>query len=408
MTKPLWRDIRQQDSGPSGNWAQVPVPTATYPLLAADFVSEDDGWAVGILPYILRWDGSSWRTYPIPETARETLQAIDLVSHDEGWAVGVKGTTLHWDGQDWTLVNSPTDSDLFAVTILSPTLGWAVGGSPGDPVKNLAPDTVVIQWNGTIWRRISSPAGYPLEAIAMLSAEEGWAAGYDTILRWDGKGWQQYSIPQLSGVFYHSIAISDVNDAWIVGEKVNAKGTNEGIILHWNGAEWADFQRVRLGLFSVAMISKSFGWAVGGGGIAFADGGSVILRWDGQTWAEYPSPTALSLQFVWAHDVHDGWILAGGKSGNADFQSAVYRYGLQPTATPTETGTAIPTITPATTVTPNPPRPISSIPTSTLTSIPKGEVNGPSQYIVGWLFVIGLLTVAVGGAVFILRRRHKV
>jgi photosystem II stability/assembly factor-like uncharacterized protein len=399
---------------PLGIWEQISVPVS-HTLFSADFAPFEGGWAVGVDGEILGWNGKTWVKYDSP--VKTGLNGVKVLSVNDGWAVGAEGTILHWNGLDWKVVPSPTDkeTELKAVAFLSPRLGWAVGGRVTEENSGtLAFDSLILKWDGSVWAKVPNPAHYPLNAIAMSSEKDGWAVGPGIVLHWDGVSWQKYSKPQLHDDFtYYSIAMNGSEDGWIVGQRVYKTNTNlgytqEGIILHWNGSEWTEFQRTKLALYSVSMVTPRFGWAVGGNNLD-SFGGSLLLHWDGSAWIEVPSPTTRPLAFVWAHDIHDGWIFAGGDNINSGFEGAVFRYVIELTPAPASSATAsaIPTNTSPATATRIPTTPTLSVPIATPPNTPV-EVNGPFQNIGLWLFVIGLLTVFAGAALFILRRWRKV
>jgi hypothetical protein len=394
-----------------GIWQEFPVPVLNT-LFSADFVSPDDGWAVGTDGKIVRWNGTVWTSYPSP--ANSGLTGIRLLSQEDGWAVGYSETLLHWNGQSWNNESSPTPKfyDLFAITFLSPTLGWAVGGG-GDLDRNIAPDSLILKWDGEKWIRVSSPGHYPLRSIAMSSEQDGWAVGENNeILRWDGQSWQTYAIPGLDDFFYYSIAMSNSDDGWIAGWRLSqnkfGRYTQEGILLHWDGSKWSEYKRFDYGLFSISMVASDFGWAVGGNTYD-SNGSSLLLHWDGKAWTEFPSPTTLPLHFVWAHDTQDGWLFAGGDNINSGFEGAVFRYVIEPTPTPTSSATAsaVPTNTPPATATHISSTSTPFLPTATPTNTSSESMNSFSSQGVAWLLVASLLVVVAGGAVFIWRQRRK-
>jgi hypothetical protein len=57
-------------------------------------VGTSDGWIVGNLGTILRWDGSSWSSETSPTT--NTLWSIYMVTVNDGWAVGTFGTIIRY------------------------------------------------------------------------------------------------------------------------------------------------------------------------------------------------------------------------------------------------------------------------------------------------------------------------
>jgi hypothetical protein len=69
-------------------------------------VSADEGWAVGDVGTILRWDGTEWQLYRSSVLA---YRGIDMVSATDGWIVGNHGVIVRWqaDGGDPSIVHLP-------------------------------------------------------------------------------------------------------------------------------------------------------------------------------------------------------------------------------------------------------------------------------------------------------------
>jgi len=96
-----------------------PGPYNLHRLNGIDFVSRDDGWAVGNWSgkddggggrtIARHWDGATWRTFPTvdPGGHANTLYGVAARSSDDAWAVGYSVATPddpfrplieHWDG----------------------------------------------------------------------------------------------------------------------------------------------------------------------------------------------------------------------------------------------------------------------------------------------------------------------
>lgn len=99
------------------------------------------------------------------------LYAVAGVSTRDAWAVGQDGRIMHWDGRTWSDFDTPTTIDLNAVSMVSASDGWIVGGAIGGA------NSVVLRWDGNRWSEVSSPITSRPAAVAMVSATEGWAVG---------------------------------------------------------------------------------------------------------------------------------------------------------------------------------------------------------------------------------------
>jgi hypothetical protein len=93
----------------------------------------------------LRWNGTNWSpvTSPNPPAPGDKeLHAVTMISATDAWAVGGTFTndrtiTMHWDGSAWKLVPSPNPrllNHLNAVAVGGGSGPWAVGEAiDGDP-----------------------------------------------------------------------------------------------------------------------------------------------------------------------------------------------------------------------------------------------------------------------------------
>jgi photosystem II stability/assembly factor-like uncharacterized protein len=104
--------------------------------------SSDDGWAVGYLSY--HYHDGTWNLIGGGELS---LRAITMVSPSEGWAVGEQGEISHYSNGEWHGVDFITSSDLNSVTMISANEGWAVGTH----------GTILHYTNGA-WQLVDSPS----------------------------------------------------------------------------------------------------------------------------------------------------------------------------------------------------------------------------------------------------------
>jgi photosystem II stability/assembly factor-like uncharacterized protein len=390
-----------------GMWEPVTMPRGSV-YRTASFSSPDEGWAFGGYDPAY-WNGQAWvERQSLPELRLVT--SVKFLSADNGWAVGDRSVILHWDGERWTRVTAPTMEDdiLEGVGFASPDLGWAVGvadfGQPG------ADHDLMLEWNGTEWIRLEDLPASWISAIDVLSATEGWAVGPPTeLLHWNGQQWGLHEINAPKILEFYSVAVVSPNDAWMVGETE----TNEGAIWHWDGHQWAEFQRTRLPLFSVSMVSSDFGWAVGGNGLwQKVENGSLLMHWNGQTWTEYPISTTVPLRYVWAPSTTDGWIFGGGPTDviHGEYPGVAFRYRIL-TVTPTASATPsiLPSDTPVATQTVAAAGDLSATPRVVATSTPlPPELNSETlQNALPWIAVVGMLILLGSIALVVYRRRRS-
>jgi hypothetical protein len=168
-------------------------------------------------------------------------------------------------------------STFFAVTALSKTNAWALGGNiagQGNPAKGVP---VALHWNGRSWASTPVPSSVT-DAIWKASAPAA-------------------------------------NDIWAVT-------FDGGWILHWNGAKWSVAKLIAgAGGFSgVTALSPTNVWVFGGNGGAHA--GLGTWHFDGHTWKELTTGQAVGLDTAQALSAKDIWAIGGTKSP----QSAIERY----------------------------------------------------------------------------------
>jgi hypothetical protein len=149
---------------------------------------------------------------------------LTMVSADEGWATGYSGHILHYqDG----------------------TLQWETG---------------------------------PIESeIVTSTPQDAWALNYE-IWRYQGKSWTQDTdlpkadSPRTFQVVSQASLVSPT-DSWAVGDQWVTSYDVNGVIWHFDGAQWRWTQTILgLRLQGVSMTSADDGWAVG-------TYYSVLFRW---------------------------------------------------------------------------------------------------------------------------------
>jgi hypothetical protein len=308
-------------------------------------------WAVGhhygngtaTLNQMIRWNGSKWRPYPVPEpggTAVDdynALVSVRCLNSGDCWAVGSdsKGAgtgnqVLHWNGTKWSHSSAPTpgpthsgdENQLDDITCVSPADCWVVGyfGSLGSHTfANQA-----MRWNGKKWSLVTTPdpAGRAtgdqneLNAIRCTAAAACVADGYDghtssfsnEVLRWNGKKWSMQTTPNPGGTatgdanLLNGLACSSPTSCWAAGEdgpENPATWVNE--MLHWNGKKWlttkvpdpATGTGAVNDLLWDTCLSATNCWAVGYHGHESATTTvfrNDTLHWNGIKWSHVSSP----------------------------------------------------------------------------------------------------------------------
>jgi hypothetical protein len=386
-------------------WFAQTSPTF-FGLNAISMVATNDGWAVGALGNIFKYDGRSWSHYEtLPSGV--PLMGLQMRTSTDGWAVGdspgagFPPTILHWSGTAWTVV-SPSGvalgQALLAVDAVSATESWAVGTGGASPAT-------MLKWDGSIWASVPSgtPVGAVLTSIDMLSSSDGWAVGCAAapctsinaiIVRWNGLAWSPVTLPLNTGGL-NDIFMLSPTDGWAVG--VTAFD-GQATIIHWDGVQWRRVPAPPTGAFgaggglnSLHMLSPADGWAVGFNAIT---GLSLILHWDGTTWdvvstAPVPPTMVPFLLSVFMINSLDGWIVAN--------QGLILHYGPESVpGTTTSTSTIIQTTTSTT---------ITTATSSTFTT--PTSTTAPSTWGVPGYPIESILAGLVAGVAMLAVLRHR-
>jgi hypothetical protein len=212
----------------------------------------------------LHWNGKKWSVAKSPNVSSQDseLMAVSAVSPTDVWAVGDSHTTSpvfqtlteHWTGHKWSIVTSPNPgaqlNELFGVAAVSPTDVWAVGSFA---LTGFSPSQTLIEhWNGTSWSVVTSPnvgtQTNELLGVTAVSASDIWAVGdfnngtgpQTLIEHWNGTSWSVVSSPNVSGASNELLAVAAVSptDVWAVGDSTTS-GVPQALIEHWNGTSWS-------------------------------------------------------------------------------------------------------------------------------------------------------------------------
>ncbi len=242
----------------------------------------------------------------------------------------------------WVVAPLPTttapvvQSDLRAISMLSPHEGWAVGyatTSKSDPTTHQIRDAkaLILRWDGRQWEQVPVPAtgdgDSALSGVAAISGSDAWAVGYYTVpglerraltLHWDGTSWGVVPVPGLENVDASLNAVSAANsrDVWAVG----TIGGRYTLALHWDGTRWTRTPTPSPGinlneLTAVYARADGTAWAAGryiymAMQAGLPQGSSLILRWDGTRWK--PVPVEFRGNLISAIAVGpngDGWVV---------------------------------------------------------------------------------------------------
>jgi hypothetical protein len=173
------------------SWSVVPLGGATY-LAAVAASASNDVWTVGTdadpsgrhHAFFGHWDGISWSDFSPPHTSDASdVWDVSVVSPTDAWALGKnndRAAFWHWDGTRWAshTADLPAEANVNRLVALSTSDVWAVGWLTTEILGEA--DTLVLHWNGTGWQRIPSPSpavSSALWAVTAVSPTELWALG---------------------------------------------------------------------------------------------------------------------------------------------------------------------------------------------------------------------------------------
>ena len=321
--------VVQSATPPSPSFQIVKSPTIKGSLSADSSVSPSDIWAVGsqttstgaVAPLTENFNGTSWSVVAAPTPAGSSgadFSSVSAAASNNVWAVGrsftvnSSGVTVstplveHYNGTSWSIQTTPaTGGSLNAVTAISPTDVWAVGGTgSADLIENFngtswsivqapSPPTAhpslsgisavsstdifavggngkgnfpqVLQFNGTTWTSLPNlPTGIAITAVDAISATDVWTVGGGSIWNFNGTIWTEV-VSGLGGDLF-AISGSSANDIFAVGETISTK--DETLVEQWNGTSWSAVTSAGAGeLAGVTTLSNETAVAVGAVGI---------------------------------------------------------------------------------------------------------------------------------------------
>jgi hypothetical protein len=261
----------------NGPWTRVPCPIENVRLYAVQMRSATDVWATGRVyparsPISLHYDGVNWAVVPLPVS----ISSIELVGANDGWMVGASGSILRLINGIWTRVKGsslflgpgsapgaytrpidaaaadnvwwlngssgqlfewrngeviahtpPVTRELYALDMISPTLGWA-GTTVG--VFDTTPD-YLIRYSSGSWMTV--PTSIAISALSMIGADEGWVAGSSgsaPIYHYLSGNLFPETLPTYQDIIF-SLAMLDSQHGWAVGYY--------GVVYSYTAGSWA-------------------------------------------------------------------------------------------------------------------------------------------------------------------------
>jgi photosystem II stability/assembly factor-like uncharacterized protein len=312
-------------------WTKSPIPVGNQALYSVSMVPDGQGgfsgWAVGtsdasgrgtlvkgtITPipgsnpqrYNYTWENLTANFPALPQV--NSYLSVQMISPTNGWAVGgtsgERGVILRWNGSIWSVFQEVGDQTLTSILIKSSNEGWAVGTGG-----------VIYKYNGSTWSSVDSPTGIRLNAVNFSPDGRGWIVGRSgIILVLDNGIWKEFTDIRTDSFDYFNLDFTS-GQGWLVGYNA-AKGIGGHILEYYNGLWLPVTPPTDNRLNAVSAVSENEAWAVG-----MADSlGGTIIRWDGRHWqrwfqSDLPIP-AVNLYAIDMVSSTEGWAAGDPPAG---------------------------------------------------------------------------------------------
>jgi photosystem II stability/assembly factor-like uncharacterized protein len=223
-----------------------------------------------------------WTRWASGATDRD-LYAVSFVDVTHGWAVGSQGTILNTDGTTWSAQTSGTTQQLRAVSFVDADNGTAVG------VNGTLQYTTD---GGGTWNGVGIAGHLNVDYWSVSTAgQNAWAAGWISqfgglgIIVNTNDGWSSWDVDTIPGFSPNDVLFLDADTGWIVGDDAS------GPAIFWTATgvgNWTAAQTLPDCLPNgVTFVDANRGWAVG---TASAGETCVIYSADGgQNWTDQSS-----------------------------------------------------------------------------------------------------------------------
>jgi len=247
-------------------------------------------------------------TWPTPTpTVTEPTSTVTGGQTGGGWTVN--------DIQQY----GTADNSLGAVAGSSPTDIWAVGNFLPDLANSNQDATLSFaeHYDGKNWTVVPTPnAGVNFNSFYGLAASQGraWAVGEylngryqdrGLLEHWDGSKWSIANIPQpgpVRDMLFGASALSP-SDVWTVGDQEGRNGKFETLAEHWDGSSWSVVPAPDPGstgnhLYAVDAVSPDNVWAAGMQLSGDSPDRGLVEHWDGRHWSVVPLAAPASADLV--------------------------------------------------------------------------------------------------------------
>jgi photosystem II stability/assembly factor-like uncharacterized protein len=168
------------------------TPVEAGSLTGLEFVSADQGWAVGQDTILATTDGGAHWTAQL--SGKLNLTSVDFISGQDGWAVGTTSLLATTDGgAHWAALPEPCPV-IRSVHFVSPSTGFAVAGGKGtsenDPAVPVSGGVVLATSDaGHSWHTLPTPSN--AQSACFSDASHGWLGAAGLLYRTadGGKDW---------------------------------------------------------------------------------------------------------------------------------------------------------------------------------------------------------------------------
>jgi hypothetical protein len=236
------------------DWELVPSPVAQVGNGSSFYaIDSKDGeiWAVGsslgtagLDNLAARWNGSGWDEH-FPERivlGNHRLTSVDIHSANEVWAAGNIGAlglpyVTRWDGSSWEVVEPRIDETLYlgltSIITFGPDDVW-VGASRTE--NFVFQYFVYLHFDGSSWTEHPVVHPYHVPAFGGDDPNDFYSAGYGTLARYDGTAWALVDSLAVDVWAISHIDVLPSGEVWGVGTTYDT-GSPETLTAHFAPCE---------------------------------------------------------------------------------------------------------------------------------------------------------------------------
>lgn len=190
-------------------------------------------------PAVVRWNGSSWKTYDLPGTGGDGV--VDEISAGSPTNVWVTGTLrphasaesspylARWDGTRWQEVPRPESGCYAKEPAADATGAWF--SCSGE----------LYRWeNGTWTKPEIGDIGRSVQEISISPDGTVWAATITGLIRLDGETWTK--VPGFDDVDWYRVLAVSATEVYATGrDRPAGSNSSTPVAVRWDGQAWRDF-----------------------------------------------------------------------------------------------------------------------------------------------------------------------